>query len=85
MSLNKGASGSVVVSKLDKQTCKSEFESHWVPHSFGLVPHVSKKLSKLLCHLIIRWCGSSKPEALGDMDMVLPMGLIELNCVLMQN
>ena len=42
------ASGSVVVSKLDKQTCRSEFESHWVPHSFSLVPHLSKKLSKLL-------------------------------------
>ena len=43
-----GALGSVVVSKLDKQTCKSEFESHWVPHSFGFVPNLSKKLSKLL-------------------------------------
>ena len=35
------------VSKLDWQTCKSEFESHWVPYSFGLVPHLSKTLSKL--------------------------------------
>ena len=25
----------------------SEFESHWVPHSYGFVPHLSKKLSKL--------------------------------------
>ena len=25
-----------------------EFKSHWVPYSFGLVPHLSKKLSKLL-------------------------------------
>ena len=24
----------------------SEFNSHWVPHSSGLVPHLSKKLSK---------------------------------------
>ena len=24
----------------------SEFESHWVPLSYGLVPHLSKKLSK---------------------------------------
>ena len=24
-----------------------EFESHWVPLSYGLVPHLSKKLSKL--------------------------------------
>ena len=42
-----GASGSVTVSKLDLQTYTSEFESHWVPHSYGLVPHLSKKLSKL--------------------------------------
>ena len=42
-----GASGSVIVSKLDLQTYTSEFESHWVPHSYGLVPHLSKKLSKL--------------------------------------
>ena len=26
----------------------NKFESHWVPHSNGLVPHLSKKLSKLL-------------------------------------
>ena len=25
-----------------------EFEFHWVPHSYGLVPHLSKKLSKLI-------------------------------------
>ena len=24
----------------------SDFESHWVPLSYGLVPHLSKKLSK---------------------------------------
>ena len=29
--------------------------SHWVPHSYGLVPHLSKKLSKLL-----------EPPAFGD-------------------
>ena len=33
--------GGVMVSKLDT----SEFESHWVPHSFGLVPHRSKRAS----------------------------------------
>ena len=32
----------------DSQTYTSEFESHWVPHSFGLVPHRSKELCKLL-------------------------------------
>ena len=30
------------------QTYTSEFESHLVPHSYGLVPYLSKKLSKLL-------------------------------------
>ena len=38
--------GGVMVSKLDLQTYTSEFESHWVPLSCGLVPHLSKKLSK---------------------------------------
>ena len=33
---------------VSKQTCKSEFESHWVPYSFGLVLHQSKELCKLL-------------------------------------
>ena len=32
-----GASGGVMVSKLDQQTYTSEFESHWVPLSYGLV------------------------------------------------
>ena len=41
--LRQGASGGIMVSKLDKQTFKSEFESHWVPYSYGLVPHLSKK------------------------------------------
>ena len=27
-----------------------EFESHWAPHSFGLVPHRSKALCKLHHH-----------------------------------
>ena len=34
--------------KLDKQTFTSEFDSHWVPHSYSLEPHLSKGLSKLL-------------------------------------
>ena len=37
-----------MVNKLDYQTLTSEFESHWVPHSFGLVSHLGKILSKLL-------------------------------------
>ena len=43
----KGTSDVVMVCNLDKQTYTSEFESHWVSHSYGLVPHLSKKLSKL--------------------------------------
>ena len=45
-------SGGVMVSKLDSQTYTSEFESHWVPHSFGLVLNRSKDLRKLL-HLSV--------------------------------
>ena len=44
----KGTFGGVTVSKLDYETHTCEFESHWVPHSFGLVPHQSKELRKLL-------------------------------------
>ena len=36
-----------MVCKLAWQTYTSEFESHWVPLSYGLVPHLNKKLSKL--------------------------------------
>ena len=43
-----GTSGGVTVSKLDLLTYTSEFESHWAPHTFGLVPHRSKELCKLL-------------------------------------
>ena len=32
----------------DLQTYKSEFESHWVTYSYGLVLHLIKKPSKLL-------------------------------------
>ena len=44
-------SGDVTVSKRDKQTYTSEFESHWVPHSLGLVPNRSNELRKLLLPL----------------------------------
>ena len=47
-----GASGGLMVGKLNKQTYTSEFESHWVPHSYGLVAHLSKKLSKLLLYYL---------------------------------
>ena len=43
----KSASGCIMVIKLDKQIFTSEFESHWLPHSCGLLRHLSKKLSKL--------------------------------------
>ena len=38
----------VMVSKLDQQTFTSEFKSHLVPLSYVFVPHLSKKLCKLL-------------------------------------
>ena len=44
---DEGAFGGVMVSKLDLQTYTSEFKFHWVPLSYGLVPHRSKMLSKL--------------------------------------
>ena len=43
-----GASGGVMVSKLDEHSFTGEFESHWVSHSYGLVPYLSTKLIKLL-------------------------------------
>ena len=46
-----------MVSKVDSQTSTGEFESHWVPYSYGPEPHLSKKLSKLL--LLTRSCGNN--------------------------
>ena len=43
-----GTSGGVMVSKLDQQTFMSDFESDSVSYLYGLVPHLSKKLCKLL-------------------------------------
>ena len=37
-----------MVCKLDKQTFTSKFESHGEPYSYGLMPHLSKKLCKVL-------------------------------------
>ena len=37
--------GGVMVSKLDYQTFMSEYKSHWVLHSYDLLPHVSKIFS----------------------------------------
>ena len=45
---NLGASGAVIVSKLNQKTFTSEFESHRVPDLFGLVPDQNKKLRKFL-------------------------------------
>ena len=44
----KDTSRGVMVSKVDLQTYTSEFETHWVPHPFGLVPNRSKELRRLL-------------------------------------
>ena len=35
----KGASGAVKISRLDKQTITSKFESHWAPNFHALVLH----------------------------------------------
>ena len=47
-----GTLGGVMVSKRGKQTLTSEFDSHWVPHLCDLVPHLSKKLCKLLYSVV---------------------------------
>ena len=39
-----GASCGVMVCKLDCQNFISDFESHWVPHPYGLVPLYKKAL-----------------------------------------
>ena len=48
-----------MASKLDMQTYMSEFESHWVPHSYGHELHLSEKLIKLrvlpLCRDAVDW------------------------------
>ena len=49
-----GTSGGVMVGKLDKKTYTNEFESHWVPHLYGLVPHLCKKLNKLRLETYLR-------------------------------
>ena len=46
--IGKGASGGVMVSKLDYQIFSSAFDSHCVPYSYDLVPHLSKMLIELL-------------------------------------
>ena len=48
-----GASGGVIGCKLDLQSFMSEFKSHWVPYSYDLVTHLSKKLCKLLLRFTI--------------------------------
>ena len=37
-----------MVNKLDSETFTTEFESHWVTHKYDLLPHLNKKLTKLL-------------------------------------
>ena len=44
-----GTSGGVMFSKVDQQTYTSEFDSHWVPNSCGLVLHLSKSLVNYHC------------------------------------
>ena len=42
-----GALADVMISKQKLQIFTSEFEAHWVSNSYGFVPHLNKKLSKL--------------------------------------
>ena len=49
-----GTSGGVMVSKLDKQTFTSEFESHWVPYPYHLMP-ASQQKKKNLSQLWYVW------------------------------
>ena len=49
-----------MVSKVDWQTYTSELNPYWVPHSCGLVLHLSKKLSKLTLQRGSRWILQSK-------------------------
>ena len=65
-----GTSGGVTVSKLDSQTYTSEFESHWVPHSFGLVPHRSKELCELLQHKSFLMVGFLNVPETGNCETV---------------
>ena len=41
-----GTTNVIIDSKLDEQTFTNDLESYWLPHSFGLDPHLSKKTSK---------------------------------------
>ena len=43
----KGTSSDVIVSKLDQQTIVSVFDSHWVTHNYGLVPHLSSAITTI--------------------------------------
>ena len=43
-----GTSNGVLISTLDYQPFTSEFEYHWVSHSYGLLSHLCKKLTKFL-------------------------------------
>ena len=43
-----GASGDVIFSEINKQTFTRVSDSHWVAHSYSLLPDLRKKLGKLL-------------------------------------
>ena len=52
---DQGTSGGVMVSKLDKQTFTSEFNSYWVLLSYSLQSRLSKKINELQQGLKSRW------------------------------
>ena len=62
-----------VVNKQHYQTIISMIESHWVLHSYGLVPHPSKKI----CTLLPRRPGLNPRSSLTkDSKMVLDAALL---------
>ena len=49
-----------MVSYVNNQTITGEFESHWEPHSYGLIPHLSQTLCKSLLRVNTQLCFSQK-------------------------
>ena len=47
-----------MASQLDYQIFKSEFESHWMRPSYGLMPHLSKNLGNIMALQVRKWSAS---------------------------
>ena len=59
-----------MVNKLDKQICSSDFKSYWLPHSFGLVPHLRNNLSKLQLYFD-KHISKKDTTKIGNVDFVV--------------